>query len=84
MDGDLESAGDADTVAMPGSSCVATAAVVPLSMDVLDSLSVHTKMSLIHAVVTYVNKVIASKTSVALAPALVETYCRSALFFFFA
>ena len=69
-------AADDSTVPMPGRNCSATSAVTPLPMAALDALSVHTKMSLIHAVVTYVNKVIASKTALALAPALVETYCR--------
>ncbi|XP_076272073.1 mediator complex subunit 23 isoform X2 [Rhynchophorus ferrugineus] len=48
----------------------------PLSMAVLDSLTVHSKMSLIHSIVTHVIKLAGSKTGVALAPALVETYSR--------
>lgn len=48
----------------------------PLSMSILDSLTVHTKMSLIHNIVTHVMKLGQTKTSLSLAPALVETYSR--------
>ncbi|XP_017776006.1 PREDICTED: mediator of RNA polymerase II transcription subunit 23 [Nicrophorus vespilloides] len=48
----------------------------PLSMAVLDSLTVHSKMSLIHSIVTHVIKLAQSKSGVPLAPALVETYSR--------
>ncbi|CAG9771045.1 unnamed protein product [Ceutorhynchus assimilis] len=48
----------------------------PLSMAVLDSLTVHSKMSLIHSIVTYVIKLAGSKSGCPLAPALVETYSR--------
>ncbi|XP_012520679.1 PREDICTED: mediator of RNA polymerase II transcription subunit 23 [Propithecus coquereli] len=42
----------------------------------LDSLTVHAKMSLIHSIATRVIKLAHAKSSVALAPALVETYSR--------
>ena len=43
-------------VMMPGSNCVAAAPVQPLPMELLDSLSVHAKMSLIHSIVTHILK----------------------------
>ncbi|CAH1171324.1 unnamed protein product [Phaedon cochleariae] len=49
---------------------------VPLSMTVLDSLTVHSKMSLIHSIVTHVIKLAQAKSGVPLSPALVETYSR--------
>lgn len=45
-------------------------------MSILDSLTVHSKMSLIHHIVTHVIKLAQSKSNMALAPALVETYSR--------
>lgn len=67
-------------VRMPGGGgakpLLATGLTEPLSLSMLDALSVHAKMSLMHQIVTYINKQIASKTGPALAPALVETYCR--------
>jgi mediator of RNA polymerase II transcription subunit 23 len=48
----------------------------PLSMAVLDSLTIHAKMSLIHSIVTHVLKLAQSKSNLALAPALAETYSR--------
>ncbi|CAG2102015.1 unnamed protein product [Medioppia subpectinata] len=48
----------------------------PLSMSVLDSLTVHTKMSLIHSIANQVMKLAQSKSNVGLGPALVETYSR--------
>jgi mediator of RNA polymerase II transcription subunit 23 len=48
----------------------------PLSMAVLDSLTVHSKMSLIHSIVTHVIKLAQSKSGLTLSPALVETYSR--------
>jgi mediator of RNA polymerase II transcription subunit 23 len=48
----------------------------PLSMEVLDSLTVHSKMSLIHSIGTHVVKLAQSKSHLPLAPALVETYSR--------
>ena len=64
------------TVSMPGSNCLAHGATVPLSMTLLDSLTIHVKMSLIHNIYIYINKQAHSKNTVALAPALVETYAR--------
>lgn len=53
---------------------------VPLSMCILDSLTLHCKMSLIHSIVTHVAKLAQNKTSIPgssmMAPALVETYSR--------
>ncbi|OXA45173.1 Mediator of RNA polymerase II transcription subunit 23 [Folsomia candida] len=48
----------------------------PLSVQCLDSLTVHTKMSLIHNIVTHIMKVAQSKSNQNLAPALIETYAR--------
>lgn len=45
-------------------------------MAVLDSLTVHSKMSLIHSIVTHVIKLAQAKSGMPLAPALVETYSR--------
>ncbi|GFU50841.1 mediator of RNA polymerase II transcription subunit 23 [Trichonephila clavipes] len=53
-----------------------TGPIKPLSMSVLDSLTVHTKMSLIHNVVTHVMKLAQAKSAYVLSPALVETYSR--------
>ena len=62
--------------AIHGSSTTSVSTpVAPLSVQTLDSLTVHTKMSLIHNIVTHIMKVAASKT-LSLAPALVETYAR--------
>jgi mediator of RNA polymerase II transcription subunit 23 len=47
----------------------------PLTVQCLDSLTVHTKMSLIHNIVTHIMKISQSKTHT-LAPALIETYAR--------
>jgi hypothetical protein len=57
------------------SSSTSLTPVAPLSVQTLDSLTVHTKMSLIHNIVTHIMKVASSK-SLPLAPALVETYAR--------
>lgn len=62
--------------AMPGANCMANGPTQPLSMNVLDSLTVHAKMSLIHNIVTHVIKLAQTKLTLALAPALVETYSR--------
>lgn len=59
-----------------GSPKSATPPTAPLSMTVLDSLTVHSKMSLIHSIVTYVIKMAQTKSGMPLAPALVETYSR--------
>ncbi|XP_037977902.2 mediator of RNA polymerase II transcription subunit 23 [Plutella xylostella] len=52
----------------------------PLSMCILDSLTLHCKMSLIHSIVTHVAKLAQNKTNISgggmMAPALVETYSR--------
>jgi len=66
-----------DTTAMPGTKCLAAPPITPLSMEVLDSLSVHSKMSLIHSIVTHILKqVMEKKNNVALSPSIVETYSR--------
>lgn len=53
---------------------------VPLSMCILDSLTVHSKMSLIHSIVSHVAKLAQNKSNMTgncnMAPALVETYSR--------
>ncbi|XP_013404828.1 mediator of RNA polymerase II transcription subunit 23 [Lingula anatina] len=63
------------TTQLPG-NITASAPSEPLPMDKLDSLTVHAKMSLIHSIVTRVIKHAHTKNTVALAPALVETYSR--------
>ena len=50
--------------------------IIPLSMDILDSLTVHTKMSLIHNIVTQIMKIAPVRPPVHLSPSLVETYSR--------
>lgn len=59
-----------------GSAKSAAPPTAPLSMSVLDSLTVHSKMSLIHSIVTHVIKLAQTKSGLPLAPALVETYSR--------
>lgn len=53
---------------------------MPLSMCILDSLTLHCKMSLIHSIVTHVAKLAQNKSNIPsngmMAPALVETYSR--------
>ncbi|KPI96136.1 PREDICTED: mediator of RNA polymerase II transcription subunit 23 [Papilio xuthus] len=53
---------------------------MPLSMCILDSLTLHCKMSVIHSIVTHVAKLAQNKTNLPgssmMAPALVETYSR--------
>ncbi|XP_059897120.1 mediator of RNA polymerase II transcription subunit 23 isoform X2 [Gadus macrocephalus] len=61
---------------LPGTNCTASGSVSPLPMNLLDSLTVHAKMSLIHSIATRVIKLAHAKSSIALAPALVETYSR--------
>ncbi|XP_068198883.1 mediator of RNA polymerase II transcription subunit 23 isoform X3 [Antennarius striatus] len=61
---------------LPGTNCMASGSVTPLPMNLLDSLTVHAKMSLIHSIATRVIKLAHAKSSNALAPALVETYSR--------
>uniref|UniRef100_A0A673KK54 Mediator of RNA polymerase II transcription subunit 23 n=1 Tax=Sinocyclocheilus rhinocerous TaxID=307959 RepID=A0A673KK54_9TELE len=63
-------------ITLPGTNCMASGSVTPLPMNLLDSLTVHAKMSLIHSIATRVIKLAHAKTSLALAPALVETYSR--------
>jgi mediator of RNA polymerase II transcription subunit 23 len=65
---------------MPGKKCLAFAPTAPLTMDMLDLMSVHAKMSLTHSIVTHMCKQVSSKNNLALAPALVETYCRLLVF----
>ncbi|XP_070556294.1 mediator of RNA polymerase II transcription subunit 23-like isoform X2 [Ptychodera flava] len=64
------------TTPMPGLNCIASGPTTPLTMSLLDSLTIHAKMSLIHSIVTKVIKMAQSKITLALAPALVETYSR--------
>ncbi|XP_068610263.1 mediator of RNA polymerase II transcription subunit 23 [Brachionichthys hirsutus] len=63
-------------IELPGIKCMASGSVTPLPMNLLDSLTVHAKMSLIHSIATKVIKLANAKSSNALAPALVETYSR--------
>lgn len=60
---------------MPG-NCMAAGPTQPLSVEILDSLTVHAKMSLIHGIVSNIIKLAQAKSNLALAPALVETYSR--------
>ena len=69
-----------DTIPMAGSNIQAYKSTQPLSMELLDMMSVHAKMSLTHAIATNMVKQVTSKSNVALAPALVETYCRLLVF----
>lgn len=74
IDGDVS-----DTIAMPGKNCVAFGKTVPLSMSLLDSLTVHTKMSIIQHIVHIVLELAQSQNRpniIALSPAFVETYSR--------
>lgn len=48
----------------------------PLSVQILDSLTVHTKMSVIHNIVAHIIKVAQNKNNQNLSPALIETYAR--------
>lgn len=48
----------------------------PLSMDLLDSLTVHAKMSLIHSIVTQIMKMAQSRGTTHPSSALIETYSR--------
>ncbi|XP_020291253.1 mediator of RNA polymerase II transcription subunit 23 [Pseudomyrmex gracilis] len=61
---------------LQNNAAMASGPTTPLSMSILDSLTVHSKMSLIHSIVTHVIKLAQSKSNMALAPALVETYSR--------
>nr|XP_029709787.1 mediator of RNA polymerase II transcription subunit 23 [Aedes albopictus] len=64
-----------------GSTSTQSLPTVPLSMCVLDSLTIHSKMSLIHSIVTHMIKQAQNKSATLpnsnnMAPALVETYSR--------
>ncbi|XP_063968330.1 mediator of RNA polymerase II transcription subunit 23-like [Lytechinus pictus] len=64
------------TVPLPGpATCVAVGLTVPIPLSLLDSLTVHAKMSVIHLIV---NKILQwhKHPGTALSPALVETYSR--------
>lgn len=65
---------------MPNGNPPAPLPTVPLSMCILDSLTLHCKMSLIHSIVSHVAKLAQNKNSVPgsniMSPALVETYSR--------
>ncbi|XP_037867967.1 mediator of RNA polymerase II transcription subunit 23 [Bombyx mori] len=65
---------------LPNGSTTAPLPTVPLSMCILDSLTLHCKMSLIHSIVTHVAKLAQNKTNIPgnnmMSPALVETYSR--------
>ena len=54
--------GNPSHTTMPGTNCVAANPVQPLPMDLLDSLSVHSKMSLIHSIVTHILKQVSVQT----------------------
>lgn len=69
-----------ETVPMAGSNIQAYAATQPLPMEILDMMSVHAKMSLIGAIVNNMQRIVSTKNSITLAPALVETYCRLLVF----
>uniref|UniRef100_H2YVM2 Mediator of RNA polymerase II transcription subunit 23 n=1 Tax=Ciona savignyi TaxID=51511 RepID=H2YVM2_CIOSA len=69
--------GDASsTTPMPGTNCVAFNKTTPHSMELLDTLTFHTKMSMLHMISQKIQKFAQANASVALAPALVETYSR--------
>lgn len=61
---------------LQNNAALANGPITPLSMSVLDSLTVHAKMSLIHSIVSHVIKSAQSKGQISLPPALVETYSR--------
>lgn len=63
------------TTLLPG-NIVASSPTQPLPMSLLDSLTVHAKMSLIHSIVHRVIRQAKTKSQIAPAPALVETYSR--------
>lgn len=70
------SGGTTSPISGNASSSNAMGPTTPLNMAVLDSLTIHAKMSLIHSIVTHVLKLAQSKSNLALAPALAETYSR--------
>ena len=54
---------------------------MPLSMELLDHMSVHAKMSLTHSISSHMQMQIQVKPfSLNLAPALIETFCRLLVF----
>ncbi|XP_014671221.1 PREDICTED: mediator of RNA polymerase II transcription subunit 23-like [Priapulus caudatus] len=61
---------------MPGQNCIAEGPAQPLPITLLDSLTVHTKLSFINGVVVHIIQLASSKSPLALSPALVETYSR--------
>jgi len=73
-----------NVVKLPGGPmsgrCTATGNTVPLEMKLLDTLTVHAKMSLIHSIVARIVLIAQAakqqQQPMALAPALVETYSR--------
>ncbi|KAK4327235.1 hypothetical protein Pmani_002291 [Petrolisthes manimaculis] len=64
------------TVPMPGINCMALGSTSPLSITLLEALTVHVKMSLLHNIGQHIQKQAQHKAPVALAPALIETYAR--------
>ncbi|XP_074643703.1 mediator of RNA polymerase II transcription subunit 23-like [Tubulanus polymorphus] len=68
--------GKTNTTTMLPGNVPAAAPIHPLPMSLLDSLTVHAKMSLIHSIVARVIRLGQTKANFALAPALVETYSR--------
>ena len=71
-----------DPVPIPGSiNLKACGAIVPLSMELLDHMSVHAKMSLTHSISSHMQMQIQVKPfNLNLAPALIETFCRLLVF----
>ncbi|XP_014210874.1 mediator of RNA polymerase II transcription subunit 23 isoform X1 [Copidosoma floridanum] len=61
---------------LQGNAAMVNNPTTPLSMSILDSLTVHAKMNLIHNIVQHMMKSAHSKSNSALPPALVETYSR--------
>ncbi|XP_041987313.1 mediator of RNA polymerase II transcription subunit 23 [Aricia agestis] len=65
---------------MPNGNPPTPLPTAPLSMCILDSLTLHCKMSLIHSIVTHIAKLAQNKSNIpgsnVMAPALVETYSR--------
>ena len=79
LSGNQVSAGQ--PIAMPGSQCFAFPVTQPLSLPVLDAMSVYAKIQLVHHVLKYLQNYISTWTqnggkSLAVSPALVETHVR--------
>lgn len=51
-------------------------AITPLPMNLLDSLTLHTKMTLLHSINSRCENIIKSKEESIISPALIETYSR--------